>query len=456
MKARVLLVEDEEAQRRLLAQEIEDWGYEVFAAADVARARRVLGQERIDVLVTDLRLPDGDGLDLLRELRERNPVFLGILITAFATVDSAVEAIREGAFDYLTKPIDLTKLEVVLARAVEKRNLVEENRVLRERVATTELKDGLVTRSPKMEEVLALAQRVAEGDSSVLLTGESGTGKEVLARLIHRVGARREASFLAVNCAALAPGVLESELFGHEKGAFTGATARRAGVFERADRGTLLLDEIGEMPPDMQVKLLRVLQEGEFERVGGTETLRADVRILAATHRDLRALVEEGRFREDLYYRLNVVEIAIPPLRERREDIPALAEHFLRKYGGKAGGRVRGFTPEVMDALVAYDYPGNIRELENIVERGLVVSRHEWLTLGDLPSQVLGRAPSASGRERGELPLGEFLDAIERQEIEAALARSDGRQASAARELGLSERMLRYKMKKYGLQGRRR
>ena len=333
---------------------------------------------------------------------------------------------------------------------------MEENRILRERVATTELKDGLVTRSPKMEEVLALAQRVAEGDSSVLLTGESGTGKEVLARLIHRVGARRDAPFLAVNCAALAPGVLESELFGHEKGAFTGATVRRAGVFERADRGTLLLDEIGEMPSDMQVKLLRVLQEGEFERVGGTQTLRADVRILAATHCDLRSLVEQRRFREDLYYRLNVVEIAIPPLRERREDIPALAEHFLRKFAVKAGGRVRGFTPEVMDALVAHDYPGNVRELENIVERGLVVSRHEWLTLADLPAQVLGRGANEAGRERGETVLGEYLDAIEKDEIEAALERSGGRQASAARDLGLSERMLRYKMKKYGLRGRKR
>jgi two-component system NtrC family response regulator len=451
MKAHILVVEDEEAQRQMLLKQIRDWKHDAIGARGLARAREILARERIDILITDMKLPDGDGLELLHEVRERNPNLIAVLITAFGTIDTAVEAIRLGAFDFLTKPIDLDKLELVLVRAIEKRSLVEENRILRERLASTEISGQLITRSPKMEPVLALAQRVAEGDSSVLITGESGTGKEVLARAIQRAGPRRDQPFLPVNCGALSPTLLESELFGHEKGSFTGATARRVGRFEAADGGTLFLDEVADVPLEVQVKFLRVLQEGEFERVGGSETLRTDVRIIAATHRELKALVAEGKFREDLYYRLNVVEVEIPPLRERREDIPALAEHFLTKYAQRTHRGVKGFEPEAIDRLTAYDFPGNIRELENIVERALVVTRTEWITPRDLPPGVAGQPEPILGPERGDTPLADFLDSIERGEIEAALHHSSGRQADAARDLGLSERALRYKMRKYGL-----
>jgi len=450
---RILVVDDEAVQRESLGGFLVKQGHDVVLADGGETALRILRESVVDVMITDVRMPGLDGSALLARARELNPLLEVIVVTAFGTIDDAVEAMRRGAAGYLTKPIDLEQLELQVNKALERRALVSEVRLLRREVAQAHSFAGLVAESPGMIAALDLAARAAPTDATVLVRGESGTGKEMVARAIHAASARAAGPFVAANCAAFAETLLESELFGHEKGAFTGADRQRAGRFETASGGTLFLDEIGDLPGALQVKLLRVLQERTFERVGGNRTLTADARIVAATHRDLERMVAEGAFRQDLYYRLNVVSIALPPLRERRADIPPLIEHFRRKYTALYGKTLDALSREAVDALLKHDYPGNVRELENLIARMVVLARGTTGTLGDLPAGLEGRGAGAPGGGRlddfrGDLP--RFVEEIEMRIVREALDAAGGNQSQAARAIGLTERNLRYKLRKWG------
>jgi two-component system NtrC family response regulator len=397
-------------------------------------------------------MPGMDGIQLLREVRGLQPEAVVVLMTAYGTVGTAVAAMKEGAYDYLTKPIDLDELLLLIQRVEREVVLGQENRHLKEQLREKFKVDFIVSASRQMEEALNLVGRVSQSSATILILGESGTGKELIARAIHYSSPRADKPFVKVNCAALPENLLESELFGHEKGAFTGAVARRVGRFELADQGSIFLDEIGDLSPSLQMKLLRVLQEKEFERVGSNQTIRSDVRVIAATNRNLEEAIRKGTFREDLYYRLNVVTVSLPPLRERKEDIPLLVEHFLKKYNRENKKNVTSLSKEARDLLMRYDYPGNVRELENIVERAVVLCRGDALTTQDLPLNLReGQAEAVLERDRGTQSLPDTLEEIERQLIVKALERSGGVQTKAAEELGISERVLRYKMKKYSL-----
>ena len=444
----VLVVDDEVSQRTVLAGFLRKRGMEVVTAGSVDEAIQVASTRTIDLVLTDLRMPGRDGLTLLDSLRAINPEVPVILMTAFGTVANAVDAMKRGAADFLTKPIDLDELEVLVARTLERRALVSENQALREQLESRYRLAGLETANAKMSEAINTAARAAASRATILVRGESGTGKELMARAIHYASPRAKAPLVAVNVGALPDTLIESELFGHERGAFTGADRERRGRFEMADGGTLFLDEIGDLPKATQVKLLRVLQEQAFERVGGSRTLKIDVRMIAATNRDLAAMIRTGDFREDLYYRLNVVCIELPPLRDRREDIPLLVDAFIRRFSAEAPHPVEGVSREAMDLLLKYSYPGNVRELENLVHRAVVLARHAVLTTTDFPihiGQLRGEASDtpASFVER----VGEF----ERALIVEALGRAGGVQTRAAALLGMSERHLRYKLKKYGI-----
>jgi two-component system NtrC family response regulator len=449
---RIVVVDDEPAQRELIGGFLAKQGHEVFPAASGAEALAHVKDRQVDLVLSDCRMPGMSGPELLLGIKAVNPEVPLILMTAYGTVETAVQAMKDGAADYLTKPLDLEELLLRLARVAEQSRLRSEVRDLQARLVERHRLEGIIGESGRMQEVLALAKRVAPSNATVLIRGESGTGKELIARAIHFNSPRAGAPLVNLNCAALPEQLLESELFGHEKGAFTGAVAQRKGRFEQADGGSIFLDEIGDLSPALQVKLLRVLQERQFERVGGNRTLTVDVRVLAATHRDLERAMREGTFRDDLYYRLNVVTIQIPPLRERREDISLLLDHFLRKFAAKNRRDVTGLTAAARDALLKYDYPGNVRELENIVERAILLCRGRVIDLEDLPATVRPGQRSADERLPKDLP-GVLAD-IERQAIESALERSGGVQTQAAAALGISERVLRYKMKKYGLEGR--
>lgn len=439
---RIVVVEDEPSQLELLARFLRSLGHDVTACSTAAAAiERIRAATPVDLVLSDVRLGDDSGERVLDEIRRINPEIAVIIMTAYGTIASAVDAVRRGAYDFLEKPLDLSRLELSIARALERRQLVEEIRELRE--PQTGL-PGMVCASESMKQVLSVAARAARTDVTVLLRGESGTGKEVLARAVHAGSRRRDKPFVALSIPALSEGVLESELFGHEKGAFTGAERARAGRFEQAEGGTLFLDEIGEIPPALQVKLLRVLQERVFERVGSNEPRRCDLRIIAATNRNLESAVEEGRFREDLYYRFNVLPIYLPPLRQRIEDILPLADGFLAKFAGLHGKPVTGFSREARDMLLRHDYRGNVRELQNLVERAVVLCRTSAIDSGDL-------APLLGGdRTLPDAPktLPAAIAELERRMIAQALARTGGNQSQAARELGVSERMLRYKLRK--------
>ena len=449
---RIVVVDDEPAQRELIGGFLAKQGHEVFPAASGAEALAHVKDRRVDLVLSDCRMPGMSGPELLLGIKAVNPEVPLILMTAYGTVETAVQAMKDGAADYLTKPLDLEELLLRLARVAEQSRLRSEVRDLQARLVERHRLEGIIGESGRMQEVLALAKRVAPSNATVLIRGESGTGKELIARAIHFNSPRAGGPLVNLNCAALPEQLLESELFGHEKGAFTGAVAQRKGRFEQADGGSIFLDEIGDLSPTLQVKLLRVLQERQFERVGGNRTLTVDVRVLAATHRDLERAMREGTFRDDLYYRLNVVTIQIPPLRERREDISLLLDHFLRKFAAKNRRDVTGLTAAARDALLKYDYPGNVRELENIVERAILLCRGRVIDLEDLPATVRPGQRSAGEPLPKDLP-GVLAD-IERQAIESALERSGGIQTQAAETLGISERVLRYKMKKYGLEGR--
>jgi two-component system NtrC family response regulator len=449
-EARILIMDDEAGERRRIETFLSGKGYDVLAVGSAAEAVEAIRRERYDVFLTDCNVPGVDALRTSGEARKINPDTAVIIMTAFGTIETAVKAIKAGAYDYLPKPIDLDQLVVLIERVSERRDLIRENTELKERLRDRYKFDEIVSTSHAMEEALNLAGRVASSAATVLLRGESGTGKELVAKAIHYHSPRAGFPLIKVNCAALPETLLESELFGHEKGAFTGATARRIGRFEAADKGTLFLDEIGELAPAMQVKLLRALQEREFERVGGNQTLKTDVRVIAATNRDLEAAMKAGSFREDLYYRLNVVSVVIPPLRERKEDIPALLAFFIKKYGEENRKAVSGISAEARDLLMRYSYPGNVRELENIMERAVVLAKRGLITEGDLPIPL--RTVKADGKPAYPALAGSLnatLDTVERGLILEALKETGGIQTRAAGRLGISERVLRYKLKKY-------
>jgi two-component system NtrC family response regulator len=449
---RILIVDDERGQRELLGGHLRHLGYEIFEAGDGEEAVEVARQKAPDLVLLDQRMPKLGGADAIRALNQASPDLDIVVVTAFGTVEQAVEALHLGAVDYLTKPVDLDRLQVVVRKALERRTLLRENRELRQKLAGGPRMEGIVTGSGVMEELLGTVARAAPTEATVLVTGESGTGKELIARAIHSASPRADGPFVAVHCAALAESLLESELFGHEKGAFTGAHQRREGRFESASGGTLFLDEVAEIPPPVQVKLLRVLQERLVERVGSNVTIPLDVRLIAASNQDLTEEIRLRRFRDDLYYRLAVVRLYIPPLRRRREDVPRLVEHFVDKHRSAGTREIAGVSREFMDALLRYDFPGNVRELENVVHSAIVLSRGELLTSDDLPTSIRdlsGEEGHTFERFEGSLP--QQVEALERRLIAEALGRADGVQYRAAEHLGISERTLRYKMEKYAM-----
>jgi DNA-binding NtrC family response regulator len=449
-KARILIMDDEAGERKRIEDYLMRKGYDVLAVGSSDEAVAAIRRDRFEAFLTDCNIPGVDALRTSDEARRINPDMAVIIMTAFGTIETAVKAIKAGAYDYLPKPIDLEQLVVLIERISERQDLIRENIELKEQLRERYKFDEIVSTSHVMEEVLNLAGRVASSNATVLLRGESGTGKELVAKAIHYHSQRAAFPLVKLNCAALPETLLESELFGHEKGAFTGATAKRIGRFEAADKGTILLDEIGELTQGMQVKLLRVLQEHEFERLGGNQTIKTDVRVIAATNRDIEKAVTQGAFREDLYYRLNVVSIVIPPLRERKEDIPELLSHFIAKYSSENNKQISAVTAETRDVLMRYSYPGNVRELENIIERAVVLSKKGAITVADLPIHVrtaLGEDLLSAQKLKGSL--NETLDTVERGLILEALKESGGIQTRAAEKLGVSERVFRYKLRKY-------
>jgi Nif-specific regulatory protein len=451
-EARILIMDDEAPERRRIVDHLRRKGYDALGVGTVQEAVDEIGRDRYDMFLTDCNIPGVDALRTSDEARKINPDMAVVIMTSFGTIETAVKAIRAGAYDYLAKPIDLDQLVVLIERVSERRDLIRENAELKEMLIERYKFDEIVSTSHAMEEVLNMAARVAASSATVLLRGESGTGKELIAKAIHYHSPRANAPLIKVNCAALPETLLESELFGHEKGAFTGATARRIGRFEAADRGTLFLDEIGELTSGMQVKLLRVLQEREFERLGGNKTIKVDVRVIAATNRDIEKAVKDGAFREDLYYRLNVVSVVIPPLRERKEDVPGLLDFFIKKYNRENNKGITGITAETRDLLMRYGYPGNVRELENIIERAVVLSKKGVITTNDLPIHVRTAANEIElSAQNLKGSLNETLDTVERGIILEALKASGNVQTRAAEKLGISERVLRYKLKKYAI-----
>jgi two-component system NtrC family response regulator len=441
----ILIVEDEQTQRSLLGGLLRKEGYTIGEASDGESALTLFQKDIFEIVLLDYKLPDTDGLSLLKRIKEINPATEVVMVTAFGSIENAVGALKAGASEYLTKPIDLDDLLFKLRKVEEKTYLIRENMVLRETLRDRFKSEEFVYQSEKMHEVSSLVVRIAKTDSTCIISGESGVGKEVVLNMIHALSERKDFPLVKVNCAAIPETLLESELFGYEKGAFTGAYQRKVGKFELANKGTIFLDEIGDIPLVLQSKLLRVIQEKEVERLGGAHPIKVDVRIVAATNRNLEEEVKKGKFREDLYYRLNVVNIVIPPLRERREDIPLLIDFFLKKYNLKHKKNVKGLTREARDIMVKYDYPGNVRELENIVERAIVLTRGDHITSQDVPNLMEQTTVTGDGSIRGT------VESIERSMIIEALINADWVQTKAAAVLGLSERMLRYKIKKYGI-----
>src|SRR5271157_5003323 len=445
----ILIVEDEAKMRRLLELNLGEEGFATFSAGDAETALKLLRENAIDLVVTDLKLPGMDGLEFLQAAKRQNAALPVVVMTAFGTVETAVEAMKAGASDYVLKPFSLAEMRMVIHKELDVRNLREENRELREALGKRYSHPNVVARSPKMQEVLATVERVAPTNSTVLLGGESGVGKDLIARAIHEKSRRARGPFLKINSTAIPENLLESELFGYEKGAFTGAAASKPGKFELADKGTLFLDEIGDVPPATQVKLLRVLQEREFERLGGTRTIKVDVRLIAATNRDLRAALEEGTFREDLYYRLNVVPIDIAPLREHKEDIPELVNLFLSRFAQDSPKPIEGVTPEAMQMLVNHHWPGNVRELQNVIERGCALAKGNVLEAADIHLDI--RPAKAANGAAGFLPDGMTLEQWEDDMVKEALRRANGNKSQAARLLGLSRNALRYRLSKIGI-----
>jgi DNA-binding NtrC family response regulator len=447
--ATILIVEDEAKMRRLLELNLGDDGFTTLSAGDAETGSKLLRENAVDLVVTDLKLPGINGIEFLQAIKRQNAALPVIVMTAFGSVETAVEAMKTGASDFVLKPFSLTEMRIKIHKELDVRNLREENRTLREALGKKYSHPNIVARSAKMQEVLAIVERVAPTNSTVLLGGESGVGKDLIARAIHEKSRRASGPFLKINSTAIPENLLESELFGFEKGAFTGAAASKPGKFELADKGTLFLDEIGDVPPATQVKLLRVLQEREFERLGGTKTIKVDVRLIAATNRDLRAALEQGTFREDLYYRLNVVPIDIAPLRERKEDVPDLVNLFISRFAGDSGKAIEDIAPEAMQILVNYHWPGNVRELQNIIERACALAKGSTLEAADIHLDV--RPSKTANGAGGFLPDGMTLEQWEDEMVQEALRRANGNKSQAARLLGLSRNALRYRLSKIGI-----
>ncbi len=450
-KGRVLVVDDDQAHRTMLRTLVSGWGYEIGEADDGDTAIQMVHGRPYDLILMDIRMIKVSGLEALAEIKAYNPAIPVIIMTAYSSVETAVEGLKKGAYDYLTKPLDFDELRLAMERAMDHSHLKEENRLLRETLGTQFDYRNIIGRSTAMVKLLETVAQVAPSEATVLITGESGTGKELIAGAIHFNSPRKAGPFVKINCAALTETLLESELFGHEKGAFTGAHRRREGRFLLADGGSLFLDEVSEMSQAMQVKLLRVLQEREITRVGGEEVIKVDVRVITATNKDLIQEIEENRFREDLYYRVNVVALNVPRLREREEDIPLLTQHFLGMFAEKNQKKIKGLTPQAMDRLLKYEWPGNVRELMNAIERAVVLSRSEYLDQEDLPMVVKdedseGLGLSTESNVPGDLP----LDEVEKATILKTLEACGGNKSEAARRLGITRKTLHKKLKKYG------
>ena len=451
----ILIVDDEKIQRESLGGFLKKKGFETFLAESAEKALEIISGEMVDIVFTDFKMGGKSGFELLQEIKQLNPEITVILMTAFGRIEDAVQSMKSGAFDYLTKPIDLDEVELIINRAAELKHLIRENLILRERLRDKHRFGNIITNSSLMEEILSLAARAANSKASVLILGESGTGKELIARAIHYASPREEKPIITVNCAAISENLLESELFGHEKGAFTGAIQQKAGLVEQADGGTLFLDEVGDIPLTVQVKLLRFLQFGEFQHIGETKVRKVDVRLITATNRNIEKLIEENKFREDFYYRLNVINILIPALRRRKEDIPLLIDYFIKKYAKENDKNISRISSEALDTLMKYNYPGNIRELENLIERMVVLARDEIITSRELPIQFSASDDAEnktdSARDFYKGTFKKRTEAFEKDLIEQALKENNFNQSKAARSLGMNERNMRYKIKKYGL-----
>jgi two-component system response regulator HydG len=451
----VLVVDDDSAHRTMLRTLIGGWGYAVSEADDGSTAVEKIKETAFDLVLMDVRMVKISGLEALETIKAVNPAIPVIIMTAYSSVETAVKALKQGAHDYLTKPLDFDKLRLTIKRAMEHTRLKEENRLLRETLGQQFDSQNIIGKSPAMLNLLETVSQVAPSEATVLISGESGTGKELIAGAIHFNSLRKDGPFVKINCAAITETLLESELFGHEKGAFTGADRRKEGRFSQAHGGTLLLDEVSEMSLMMQVKLLRALQEREFNRVGGEATIQVDVRVIAATNKNLMEQINDGAFREDLYYRLNVVGLEVPPLSHRKEDIPLLAQHFLETFVAKNRKAVKGFTPKAMENLIHYDWPGNVRELMNAVERAVVLARSSWLDVTDFPFMKDSLAENDQNDSvspdalilQGEAP----LEQIEKTAILKTLQAVDGNKSEAARRLGITRKTLHKKLKAYGV-----
>jgi two-component system response regulator HydG len=448
-KPTILVVDDDEAHRTMLKTLTRGWGYAVSEADDGSTAVAAVEKGPYDLILMDVRMLKVSGIEALETIKSMNPAIPIIIMTAYSSVETAVEALKKGAYDYLTKPLDFEKLKIIIRRAMDHIRLREENQLLRETLGQRFDRQNIIGSSRVMERLLETLAQVAPSEATILISGESGTGKELIAGAVHFNSPRKDGPFVKLNCAAVTESLLESELFGHEKGSFTGADRRKEGKFYLAHRGTIFLDEVSEMSLTMQVKLLRVLQEREITRVGGETVVPVDVRVLVATNRDLEARIREEKFREDLYYRLNVIRLEIPPLRQRREDIPLLANHFLRHFNEKNRKEIKNFTPAAMDRLIRYEWPGNVRELMNAVERGVVLTRSDFLDAGDIPmvgEEETIRQPSVAARAEGM-----SLEVVEKTAILQTLEAVGGNKSEAARRLGITRKTLHQKLKRYGV-----
>ncbi len=449
IKPSILVVDDEPVQVEILDGFLKKEGYTVYSALNGADAINIAENENVRIVLTDYQMPDKTGIDVLKEVKKISPEIEVILFTAFGTIERAVEAMREGAYDYLSKPINLDEMLLLVKRITRDKQILEENKTLRAELKREHQFESIISKNKKVEEVLNTAATAAKSKASILIRGESGTGKELLAKAVHLASIRNKNPFIIINCASLNENLFESELFGHEKGSYTGADRQRTGRFEEADSGTVFIDEVGDIPLSMQVKLLRVLQEGEFQRVGGNKTIKADIRFVSATNRKLEDLINSGEFREDFFYRINVITLELPPLRERKEDLHLLTEFFVNKFSEQTGKKLSGISESAIQALMKYNFPGNIRELQNIIERAVVLSREEMINIEDLPPHL------ADSKEQAYLSHNESLtsrmESIEKQLIVEAMQKAGNVQTKAADILGINERNLRYKLKKYGI-----
>jgi two-component system, NtrC family, response regulator AtoC len=442
-KAKILVVDDEAIVRESLRDWLSDCGYQIFTAENGHQALEIIERERLSIIITDLVMPEMDGIELMKRAKDIIPNIEVIIITAYGSITTAIAAMKEGAYDYIEKPFCPERAELLVQKLVEHQGLIEENISLHQKLEERHRFENIIAKSPKMQQVIEVIKTVAKSNATVLIMGDSGTGKELVARAIHAQSQRRGKPFIAVSCAALPESLLESELFGHEKGSFTGAYAQKKGKFEIAHRGTLFLDEIGEMSANIQVHLLRVLEEKEFTRVGGNELIKVDVRVVSATNKDIRKAIASGQFREDVYYRLNVVTIELPPLKERKEDIPLLAQHFLKKFALENQKEIAGFSPDATNFLLNYEWPGNVRELENAIERAVILAQNSNIEVTDLPHQNLLLARSA--------PPGKRLKDAEKNHILNILTETEGNYSEAARILGISRMTLYNKAREYGI-----